>query len=587
MGAVDHRPSFPSRAGERYNAPPAPCVGGAPLRRPRPPRAPSRPRSTAVPLPAPASSAGPPALELTGIRRAFGAVLALDDASLVVRPGTLHAVLGENGAGKTTLMRVAFGMLAPDAGTLRVDGTPRRFASPAAAIAAGLGMVHQHFTVVPTMTVAENVALGGRGLHDPAAAAAQVRRIGEATGLALDPARRAGELSVAGQQRLEIVKALARDARILVLDEPAAVLTPQEAHELLAWLRRFVAEGRTAVLVTHKLRDALRFADAVTVLRRGRTVGTAPTGHLSEPRLADLVLGAGDRRAADGDAADGDAAALATLGADEPPPHAATAPASPAAGRPPVVRARDVHLRDAGGVPRLRDVTFELHPGELVGVAAVEGSGQHELLRLLAGRLAPTGGTLARPDRVAFIPEDRHRDALALDAPLTENLALRDAARLRGLVPWRAVAARTAALVAAADVRIGDPDRAAEPDVGARGRDPGTVRARALSGGNQQKFVVARELDAADGEPPALVVAENPTRGLDVRATAAVHTRLRAARAAGAAVVVYSTDLDEVLALADRVLVVYDGQVTPLPPQRDAVGRAMLGAAPGALLGSG
>ncbi len=501
-------------------------------------------------------------LALEGVVKRFGAVTALDGASLTVRRGTLHAVLGENGAGKTTLMRVAFGMLQPDAGTLRLDATPRRIASPAEAIAAGIGMVHQHFTIVPAMTVAENVALGGRGRYDARQAAETVRRVGTQTGLALDPHARAGDLPVAAQQRLEIIKALARDARLLILDEPTAVLTPPEAAELLAWLRSFVDGGATAVLITHKLRDALAHADEVTVLRRGRTVATTPATATDEPTLTAHVLGASDISAA----------ALATLGATNtqhhaPPVHAVSVHAVPVHAPPSLVVARALSYTDPRGIARLRDATFTLHAGELVGVVGVEGSGQHELLRLLANRLPPTTGTLDLPPpaRIAFVPEDRHRDALLLDGTLVENLALRDAGPRRGRVPWTTLAHHTSALVDRFDVRTGP----AGPH----------LPARALSGGNQQKFVFARELAGDSTTPPDLVVAENPTRGLDVRATAAVLAQLRAARAAGAAVVVYSSDLDEVLALADRVLVVYDGRVRPTPPDRDTVGRTMLGAA--------
>jgi simple sugar transport system ATP-binding protein len=394
-------------------------------------------------------------------------------------------------------------------------------------------MVHQHFTVVPAMTVAENVALGGRGRYDARAAAERVRAVAERIGLALDPDAVAESLGVAAQQRLEIVKALARDARTLILDEPTAVLTPAESRELLAWLRAFVEGGRTAVLVTHRLRDALEFADDVTVLRRGRTVGALPAAGATEARLAELVLGE-----------------RAPAAAERTAPHAGEV----------VARAANLRVVDARGVERLRGATLEVRAGEIVGVAAVEGAGQHELLRALAGRTAPTSGTLERPARVGFIPEDRHRDALLLDASLTENVALHGAGARRGLVPWRALGRRTMELLVRFDVRA-----------------PGaSAPARSLSGGNQQKLVVAREL-AAEDAPPPLLVAENPTRGLDVRAAAAVHDRLRAARDGGTAVVVHSTDLDEVLELADRVVALYAGRVTPVPAEREAVGRAMLG----------
>lgn len=500
------------------------------------------------------------ALALVDVEKRYGGAVALDGASITVAAGTLHAVLGENGAGKTTLMRVAFGMVRPDTGTVRVHGVGRRLDSPAAAIAAGIGMVHQHFTIVPAMTVAENVALGGHGRYDPRAAAARVRAVGAATGLELDPAAQAGTLAVAAQQRLEIVKALARAARVLILDEPGAVLGPDEAEELLRWLRRWVDGGGTAVLVTHKLRDALRHADTVTVLRRGRTVLARPVrdgdDRLDEARLAASMLG---EPAASG-VADSAGDPVTAGPASVTPVPVGVAGARPEVGAV-VVEAVGVRVVDDRGVVRLRDATFALRAGELVGVAAVEGSGQHELLRLLAGRVEPTAGRFEAPTRVAFIPEDRHRDALLVEAPLVENLALAEAGARRGRLQWRALAERTAALAAAFDVRGGD----------------AATLAGALSGGNQQKFVVAREL-AGGTAVPALVVAENPTRGLDIRASAAVRARLRGARDAGAAVVVYSSDLDEVLALADRVLVVHDGVVSAAPAERAAVGRLMLGA---------
>ncbi len=521
---------------------------------------------TVPPVPAGAAAA----LALDGIVKQYGGVRALDAAGLTVSRGTLHAVLGENGAGKTTLMRVAFGLVRPDAGTLRVDGIARRFETPRDAIAAGIGMVHQHFTIVPAMTVAENVALGGRGGYDPRRGADRVRALGERTGLRLDPDARAGTLGVAAQQRLEVLKALARGgagahdtadgtasaARLLILDEPAAVLAPAESDELLRWLRGWVDAGGTAVLVTHKLRDALRHADAVTVLRRGATVLATPLGAagatapVDEHTLTLAMLGT-ETPGAD-----------AGLTGDAGPPRPADLhdpQETERAGAPMVVaRLAGVRVVDAAGVTRLRDATVELRAGRVVGVAAVEGSGQHELLRVLAGRLAPSDGTAVVPSTVAFVPEDRHRDALMLDGSLAENLALAGAGVRRGRLAWARVRENADALVAAADVRGG----------------ASATAARALSGGNQQKFVVAREL--APG--PTLVVAENPTRGLDVRAAASVRARLRAAATAGAAVVVYASDLDEVLGLADEMLVVYDGLVRRAPVDRGVVGRLMLGA---------
>jgi len=470
-------------------------------------------------------------LTLEGIAKRFGDTQALAGASFTVRPGSLHALLGENGAGKTTLMRIAFGLERPHAGTMRVGETPYAPRSPLDAIACGIGMVHQHFTIVPAMTVAENVALGGQGAYRAAEAVALVERIGGDTGLALDPTARAGDLPVGAQQRLEIVKALARGARTLILDEPTAVLAPQETADLLRMLRRFADGGGAVVLITHKLREALEAADAITVLRAGRTVWTG------RPRETDAR-----------------ALARATVGELEAP--TVRGPAHPGE---PVLTARDVHARDARGVERLRGVSLEVRRGEIVGIAAVEGAGQHELLRALAGRTDVLAGSVTRPVRVAFIPEDRQRDGLVGPFTLTENIALRGAGKARGVVAWRALRARAIELLERFGVRPPDPD----------------ARASALSGGNQQRLVLAREL----GDGPDAVIAENPTRGLDVAATAATHRQLIAMRDAGAGVVVHTSDLDEVLALADRVIVLHGGRASAVAAERDAIAVAMLGGA--------
>lgn len=477
-----------------------------------------------------------PMLQLTAISRRFGAVQALADASLTVRRGTVHALLGENGAGKTTLMRVVFGLLTPDSGRVLWQGTPLTARSPSDALRAGIGMVHQHFTLVPAMTVAENVALGGTGAFDPAAAAARVQAVAARAGLSLDPQARIDALPVGAQQRCEIVKALARDVQLLILDEPTAVLAPAEAAELLAWVRRHADAGNAVVLITHKLRDALAVADDVTVLHRGRTVYTARTAETDERVLAEAMIGERSDR----------------------PEREAIAPAPPQQGA--VVLSLDgVSWRDPRGVLCVREASLSVHAGEIVGIAAVEGAGQHELLRLLAGRADATAGRVVRPARVGFVPEDRHRDALLLDAPLFENTALHGAGARRGRMPWPALRERTTALLARFDVRA--------PGAGAV--------ARTLSGGNQQKFVLGREL----AERPDALVVENPSRGLDFKATAAVQQSLRDARAQGTAVVVYSSDLDEVLLLADRVYVMHAGAVHEVPRDRDTVGRAMLGGA--------
>jgi ABC-type uncharacterized transport system ATPase subunit len=488
------------------------------------------------------TAGGAPALALTHIVKRFGATTALDDVSFELRPGTMHALLGENGAGKTTLMHIAFGLERPDRGSILVRGRPARFHSPSDAITAGIGMVHQHFTLVPAMTVAENLALGSHGLLRPAAAIARVHEVAALTGFALDPAAVVEELPIGAQQRVEIAKALVRRATVLVLDEPTAVLAPAEADDLLRWLRAYTAAGNSAVLITHKLREALAVADDVTVLRRGRVVRTAAATTVTSSSLTTAMIGGELVQTDPGRSAAGVRGASPT-----------------------VFRADGLVLSDDSGAVRLRDATFTVQGGEIVGVVGVEGAGQRELLRALAGRLDAAGGLLDRPSAVGFVPEDRHHDAVLLDCSLAENVALRGAGGRTGLMRWSTVSAHTEALMRAFDVR---------------GPDARTGM-RALSGGNQQKLVLARELDefggALTGARPLALVVENPTRGLDVRATVDVHARLREARDRGAAVVVYSSDLDEVLSLASRVLVVYAGTLREVPLEREAVGRAMLG----------
>lgn len=485
----------------------------------------------------------PHALALEGIDKRFGATHALTSASLHVRPRTVHALLGENGAGKSTLMRIAYGMERPDAGTLQVRGRTVRLGSPADAIALGVGMVHQHFTLVPVMTVAENVALGGHGVLDLTRTISELRELSERTGFMLDPYARIETLPVAAQQRVEIAKALMRRARLLVLDEPTAVLPPSESAALLQWLRGFADQGNAVVMITHKLDEALSIADDVTVLRRGRTVMAAPAVNVTPASLAGAMLGMARHH-------------------DQPQDSRSHFVEKRAPAESPIFRAERVTLADDAGVVRVREASFAIGAGEIVGIAGVEGGGQRELLRALAGRLRVTSGILERPAVVGFVPEDRHRDAALLDRPLVENVALRGAGVRQGLVQWSAVGAQTESLMREFDVRA---------------PGPGTPM-RAVSGGNQQKLVLARELDPSATAGPRAIVVENPTRGLDVRAAGEIHDRLRAARAGGAAVVVYSSDIDEVLGLADRVFVVYAGSVREAPVDRDAVGRLMLGA---------
>jgi simple sugar transport system ATP-binding protein len=541
-----------------------------------------------------ADAPGRPALTMRGMVKRFGGVTALDGVDLTIRARTVHALLGENGAGKTTLMRIAFGMIRPDAGAMTIDGTVRRFRSVAESIAAGVGMVHQHYTLVPAMTVADNVALGLHVRYNVRAVSDRIRAIGAATGLILDPAAIVSDLSVEAQQRLEIIKALARDARLLILDEPTAVLAPPAAANVLRWLRTFADGGRAVVLITHKLHEAMGVADDVTVLRRGRTVLAVPSRDASESTLADAMLGAAETRnrppVTVSRPADGHDRGMSGESIEPPVPVGGAAAGdggreldarsddrrrAPVAGaieegresdtllgsrqRAPVIAAAGVAITDSRGLTRLTDMSFAIYAGEIVGIAGVEGQGQHELLRAIAGRLPVTSGTLVVPTTIGFVPEDRQRDALVLEFPLYENVALRGAGGRRGRVPWGRVREETRQLLGAFDVRASGDE----------------VRASTLSGGNQQKLVLARELAA---EPAALVV-ENPTRGLDIQATASVHERLRDARARGCAVVFYASDVDEVVALADRVLVVAQRTVREVPRERGTVGREMLGLA--------
>ncbi len=479
------------------------------------------------------------ALQLRGIVKRYGRVAALSGVDLTVAPGEIHAILGENGAGKTTLMHVAYGLVRPDAGSVSLGAEARSPRSPRDARRLGAGLVHQHFTSIPSLTVADNIVLaaGWRG-----AASTLRRSVTQAVArsrLPLDVDAMAGALPVASRQRLEIVKALAGDARLLLLDEPTAVLGPAEAEELLAQLRAYAAGGTAIVLITHKLDEALAIAHRVTVLRRGAVVLEGAATDLTGSMLATAMIGAG-------------------VAPDS------TVRSAPNRG---VVRvmvtALDVEREDRRG-PAVRGATLSVAGGEVVGVVGVEGSGQRELLRAVAGRIAYRAGTLVVTGTVGFIPEDRTTEGLIPAMSLTQNLVLGSGAdadwMAAGRIAWPAARRRMAELLEQYGIRVEGPDAAAAT----------------LSGGNQQKVVIARELDRR----PAVLVAENPTRGLDIRAAAEVHHRLRAAARDGAAVLVASTDLDEVLAVADRAVVMAGGRLIDVPAGagRAAIGALMLGA---------
>ena len=464
-----------------------------------------------------------PALELHGISRRFGSVVALDNVSLSAARGSIHALLGENGAGKTTLMRIAFGMLQPDAGWIAVNGTKLDITSPASAIAAGIGMVHQQFSLVPAMTVAENVALGGRGRFRPEEIAQRIREVGERTGLTIDPWQKVQNLGSAERQKLEIVRTLAHDARILIMDEPTAVLTSRDVRELFTQLRSFADNGGSVVLITHKLHDAIAHADEVTVLRRGTVSLSAPMSGVDRAALTTAMLGA-------------------------VPEDGVTQDRSPS-------RGAEVAKLENAAIDRRDPVSLTVFAGEILGVAALDGAASG-ILRALAGRLRVRDGSATIPDNVGFVPESRQDDAIIPEMSLTENLALGNAANHRGMMDWERYRSRTETVIRDFDVRASGVD----------------ADARELSGGNQQRFVLGRELE---GNPPLLVL-ENPTQGLDVNAAATIHTRIREAASRGTAVVYYSSDIDELSAVSDRVLVVRRNGLSFTGPDRAAIGSLLL-----------
>lgn len=475
--------------------------------------------------------------ELRGITKRFPGVVANDGVNLHVSTGEVLALIGENGAGKSTLMNVLYGLYRADEGELLIDGKPTHFSSPADAIAAGIGMVHQHFMLVPVMTVAENVVLGveptGRfGSLDIDEARRMVREVSDKYSLELDPDAVIEDLSVGVRQRVEIVKVLMRDARIVVFDEPTAVLTPSEILEFFEIVRSLVAAGRGVIFITHKLKEALSVADRINVLRRGKVVGEALPKNTSESQIAEMMVGRAVQLVVD------------------------KAEAVP---RESMLDVRNVTVVEPDGRVVVDDVTFEVRVGEIVGVAGVQGNGQTELVEAIAGLRRAASGSIVLGGRdittdsprerheagMAHIPEDRQRQGLVTDLSIVENLVLtryHDSEFSSGVrMKWDVAKARAKELVAAYDIRTTDP---AQP-------------ASTLSGGNQQKVIVARELS----REIRLAVAAQPTRGIDVGSIEYVHAQIVKERDAGRAVLVVSTELDEVMSLADRVLVMYRGRI--------------------------
>ena len=497
----------------------------------------------------------PPLLELKGITKRFPGVVANDHVDFDLVKGEVHALLGENGAGKSTLMNILYGLYHPDEGEIRLRGEPVRIDSPHAAIDAGIGMVHQHFMLIPVMTVAENIVLAMEPRRGPfldhSTANERVREISQRFGLAVRPDATIEAISVGMQQRVEILKALYRGAEILILDEPTAVLTPQEALELFEIIRSLQAEGKSIIFITHKLGEVLEIADRITVLRRGKTIETVPREGATEEGLARLMVGR------------------------EVLLRVEKKPAEPGD---PLLTVEDLRVHDERGLEAVRGISLEVRAGEIVGIAGVDGNGQTELVEAItglrhidAGRVVSAGtditGEGARGSLeagVGHIPEDRHRRGLVLDFTLAENIALKDYceepdSKWGWLFPKR-ISARATKLLKEFDVRGG----------GAQ------TPAASLSGGNQQKVVVAREVS----RDPRILVAAQPTRGLDVGAIEFVHRRLVAERDEGRAILLVSFELDEILSLSDRILVMYEGRVVgEYPPSvsEEELGIAMLG----------
>lgn len=485
------------------------------------------------------SAAPPPAIELIGISKSFGPVKANKDVSLSVAAGSIHGIVGENGAGKSTLMSILYGFYEADSGEIRVRGGKRAIRSSADAIAAGIGMVHQHFMLVEPLSVVENVVLGAEGgallKGGLAKARAELGRLSREYGLAIDPDAIVGELSVGLQQRVEILKALYRGADILILDEPTAVLTPAEADQLFELLRALKAQGKTVILITHKLREIMAVTDRVSVMRRGEMVAHVETARTSPPELAEAMVG---RRV--------------LLRVEKAPrPRGA-----------PVLEAAGLTVIDERGCEKLRDVSLTLHEGEIVGIAGVAGNGQSELLDVLAGLVQPARGVIRLGGRILtaaernpanlrrlglmHIPEDRQKAGLVTAFAAAENAILGyhdDPAFGPGPFLSPALVERHAL--------------AGMQDYDVRPADPGLKTAK-FSGGNQQKIVLAREIERA----PKVLLVGQPTRGVDIGAIEFIHRRLIALRDAGVAILLVSVELEEVMALSDRILALCGGEIT-------------------------
>ena len=488
----------------------------------------------------------PPALEMRGITKRYPGVVANDHIDLDVRPGEIHALLGENGAGKSTLMNVLYGLSRPDEGEILIDGQPAAIAGPADAIARGITMVHQHFMLVPILSVADNILLGEETMANPifidrAEAHRRIVELGRRFDFEIDPEARVGSLSVGWQQRVEILKALYRRARIIILDEPTAVLTPQETQEIFEVLRRLARDGHSIVFISHKLYEVLEIADRITVIRRGRVVGERLPSETDEDDLAALMVGR-------------DVELTVDRGISHPGEVA--------------LRLDGLRVKDDRGSEVVRGVDLDVRAGEILGIAGVAGNGQDELVEAIIGLRRPTAGQVTLDGRdvtghsprqmnetgVAYVPADRHRFGLVLSFTVADNLVLTNYYR----PPYaRGILRNDAAIEAAAEERI------REFDIRTPSAD---VRAGTLSGGNQQKVIVAREL----GRDLKLLVLDQPTRGLDVGSIEFIHRQAIARRDAGAAVLLVSAELDEVLEMSDRIAVMYRGEIVAIREGRGA-----------------